>query len=794
MINKSFTFPKQMPLIPLKDTVVFPQTIMSLYINDVNSKNNIKKACKNNKLIFLSCLQNPGTNPNKVYKTGCVSMVMRMKVLENNRMKILIQGLKRAAVNKFENQQVHLNYFQHINQDKHVSEREKRTIQEIKDSLRQLSQTKKTFSRELFLVLNSVKSPGHFCDMLISNFEPKLKDLQKALETIDVRERIKMAKKIVQDELELSKLQGRLQNLIKKDLPKPLFPSSEPFKSPSIGNSYRKEELKEFKQRMEEKNLPKNVEKETLKHLSRLDKMHAESSEASMIRNYLEWIFELPWNDFSQDNLDLENAQNILDEEHFALKKSKERILEFLAVRRLNPKSLKSPILCFAGPPGVGKTSLGKSIARSMGRKYYRISLGGIRDEAEIRGHRRTYIGALPGKIIQALKSCGTKNPVIVLDEIDKMCSDFRGDPGSALLEVLDPEQNQFFKDHYLNLDFDLSYVFFIATANLTHQIPAALKDRLEVIPISGYTSSEKKQIAKQYLISKELKNNGLPENHINFTDRALETLIHAYTREAGLRNLRRQISSICRKAAKKFVLGQTEKMVLDENLVSHFLGGPCFFPEDNLQAPRVGVAAGLAWTETGGQILYVEAIDIKSKKGDFTLTGNLKDVMKESARAALSYVKRYIQKKSDAHLVEKLEKWFDTNEIHIHLRWGAIPKDGPSAGVTLASALLSLITNTPLKNTVAMTGEITLHGEVLPVGGIKEKALAAFNHGVKTCILPYKNKKDLDEIPKEVKQQMNFVLVSHLDEVFKEVLVEDSLNKKTSSKNAESSRLISAA
>ncbi len=770
------TFPKKIPLVPLKDTVVFPQSIISIYVNEISSQNSIKKALNHNKLIFLSCLQAPEMDSKKVYKIGCVGFIMRMRTLDNDqKMKILIQGLQRASINKIENNTAHISYFQKTNEKINLSEENKNDLVEIKSFLKQLSQTKESFSNELFLVLNSVKSPGQFCDMLISNFDLKTKDLQKALESLDINERIKMTKKIVQDELEISKLQGQIKNLIKKDLPKPVVSSPENFKTQHQVNNYKKEEIKEFRERIVEKNLPESAQKEAVKQLSRLEKMHIESSEASMVRNYLDWILDLPWNDLSNDNLDLKNAQKILDEDHFELKKSKERILEFLAVCRLKPKNLKSPILCFAGPPGVGKTSLGKSIARSMGRAYHRISLGGIKDEAEIRGHRRTYVGAMPGKIIQALKTCGAKNPVIVLDEIDKLCSDFRGDPSSALLEVLDPEQNQSFKDHYLNLDFDLSNVFFIATANLAHKIPPALKDRLEIITISGYTAEEKKQIARKYLISKELRNNGLPENHIDFTDEALNTLIHSYTKEAGLRNLSRQLASLCRKSAKNFVLGKTKKLVLDKKQVLEMLGSPHFFPEDHLKEARVGVATGLAWTEAGGEILYVEAINIKGKKGDFTLTGKLGDVMKESAQAALSFVKSYVQNLN----INLEEKWFDKNEVHIHLPGGAIPKDGPSAGVALASTLLSLVTNIPLKNTLAMTGEITLSGRVLPVGGIKEKTLAAFNNGVKTVILPEKNKKDLDEIPKEIKNQMNFILVSDLNEVFKEVLLIETLSNK---------------
>ena len=526
--------------------------------------------------------------------------------------------------------------------------------------------------------------------------------------------------------------------------------------------------MREYTQNLESLNLPKEVNKEAFKQLSRLEKMHTESSEASIIRNYLDWILELPWNELSEDNLDLKHAQKVLDEDHLGLQKIKERILEFLAVCYLKQNSSKGPILCFAGPPGVGKTSLGKSIAKSLGRAYHRISLGGLKDEAEIRGHRRTYVGAMPGKIIQALKHCGTKNPVIVLDEIDKLCFDFKGDPSSALLEVLDPEQNQAFRDHYLNLDFDLSQIFFIATANLVHNVPPALKDRLEVINLSGYTLEEKKQIAVKHLTSKELANNGLPKDHIELDESALSFLIQSYTREAGLRNLSRQLASLCRKAAKKFVLGEKKKLILNEKQIMNMLGCPYFHPEENLKTAQVGIATGLAWTEAGGETLSIETLRIKGKKSSLILTGKLGEVMKESAQASLSYVRSYVQKLN----LKIEESFFDHSEIHIHLPGGAVPKDGPSAGVALASALFSLVTNIPIKNTLAMTGEITLSGRVLPVGGIKEKVLAAFNNGIKTVILPKKNTKDLDEIPEKIRKGLTFVLVSNLEEVFKEVLL----------------------
>ncbi len=785
-MKKRIFLPKQMPLVSLKDTVVFPSSIMSIYINEPMAKKAVQKAFEQNKFIFLACLRPSETDSQQVYRVGCVGFIMKMRDLEDDRTKILIQGMERASIDSFEEGDVFISYFQEKTEGAILSEDDKQSLEEIRRLLKQLVKIKESVSQELLFLLDSAVNPDHFCDLLINSLDLKIKDQQKALETVNLKERIQLTLKTVQDDLEISKLQGRLKKLIKKEAPRPLLPAQEAFKPYQV-NSYKKEEAKEFKKKLDEKQLPQEAKTEALRQLARLEKMHTESSEASMVRNYLDWLLDLPWNNRSDDNLDLKNAQNILDQDHLELKKVKERILEFLAVCHLKkPKSLKGPILCFAGPPGVGKTSLGKSIARSLGRSYHRISLGGVRDEAEIRGHRRTYVGAMPGKIIQALKACQTKNPVIVLDEIDKLCSDFRGDPSSALLEVLDPEQNHSFKDHYLNLDFDLSHIFFIATANLAHNIPPALKDRLEIIPISGYTSTEKKQIAKKHLITKELKNNGLPKDHIHFTEEALDILIQSYTREAGLRGLRRELASLCRKAAKQFVLGAKKKMALGREQVAAMLGSPRFFPEEHLKKACVGIATGLAWTEAGGQLLHIEALKIPSRKGGLILTGTLGDVMKESAQAALSYVKSYAQS-----LNFNMEReWFDKNEIHVHLPGGAIPKDGPSAGAALASALLSLITNIPLKNTVAMTGEITLSGRVLPVGGIKEKTLAAFNNGVKNVILPEKNKKDLEDIPKEAKREMNFILVSSLDEAFKEVLLLESLSQagdlKESLKNKE--------
>ena len=594
-MNTKSLFSNPLPLVPLKDTVIFPKSILSIYINNQKSQQRVEKAYQENKMIFLSCLENPQKDSTKVYKTGCVSSIMRLKRQDNNRLKILVQGIQKAKIEKVDGDFVFLNPIP--DSEIKLSEKQNLLMNEIKGLLDQLTSLKVSFSYEIVTVLKSIDQPYQFCDMLISGLELKAKELQQFLEVEDLDEKIKTTLKLLKDHLEISTLQGKLQKLIKTESSYPISPES---LNAQNFNSYKKQEAKEYKQKLEQKELPEPAKKEAFKQLSRLEKMHTESSEASIIRNYLDWILDLPWNHSSTDNLDLDHAKKILDEDHLGLEKVKERILEFLAVCNLKSNSLSGPILCFSGPPGVGKTSLGKSIAKALGKSYHRISLGGLKDEAEIRGHRRTYIGSMPGKIVQALKICGSNNPVIVLDEIDKMCSDFKGDPSSALLEVLDPEQNKNFRDHYLNLDFDLSKVFFIATANMIHSIPPALKDRLEVISLSGYTLEEKKKIAQKHLIEKELKNNGLPERHVKITDLALSFLIQSYTREAGLRNLGRQLAGLCRKTAKKFVLGDKEPLVLDQKKIMNLLGSPSFHKEDPVSEPKIGIATGLAWTEMG--------------------------------------------------------------------------------------------------------------------------------------------------------------------------------------------------
>ena len=762
-------FPEELPLVPLKDTVVFPQAILSIYVSEKQAKKAVLESWESHRMILAASLKN--SKSSEVYELGSAAIIMRMRKTEDSRIKILIQGLSRASINKVTDKdylRAHVSYHEEEKlPSSELSPEAEKDFKEIKQNLAQLTGKTKFFSSDFLLIMSGISDPGQICDLILSNLSTKSADLQKGLEALNIEARLKITCRLLRGELDISRLQGRIHTLIQNHLPKKdQKPGSFQYSQNMPNSGNKKEDISEYTRRIQDKKLPNHVEKEASKQLKRLEKMHSESSEASMLRSYLDCILELPWEDCSEDNLDIKHAENILNEDHHGLEKAKERILEFLAVKNLKPKDSSTPILCFSGPPGVGKTSLGKSIAKAMNRKYFRIALGGVKDEAEIRGHRRTYVGAMPGKIIQALKTCQTKNPVIVLDEIDKLGADFRGDPSSALLEVLDPEQNNTFKDHYLNINFDLSQVLFITTANLVQNIPPALKDRLELLPISGYTLGEKVHIAKNYMVKKELSQNGLSEDHVSFTEESLKTLVTSYTQESGLRNLKRELASICRKLAKNFVLGDKNRVNIDKQDVFDILGSPYFLPEEQIKEARVGLATGLAWTSAGGQILHVEAIRVKNSKGKLILTGKLGDVMKESAQAALSYVK------SCSESLEIDPKWFDENEIHIHLPSGAIPKDGPSAGVTIASVLLSLVTKIPVKNTLAMTGEITLSGRVLPVGGIKEKVLAAFNHGIKEVILPFSNKKDLQEIPEEIQKQMNLILAKDLNDVFKSALL----------------------
>ena len=777
-MNNKIHIPQTLPLLPVRDAVVFPYMLLSLYIGRESSKKAIETALNRSRIVFLSTQKNAEEEiltGDCLFKTGTAGIILRMRSMKDGRMKVLVQGLSRAVLQdmyeKDQHYEVHIEEIQDL-EPPTPSPSAIKLMNQVKDTLKTITALGGPASPDLLMILEEVNQPGKLADLITGHFELKVHEMQNILEIVDSEKRLNELHRILSKEVEIIRMQNRIKKMVKSNLSR--FPGDGAVFPPAHLSQAgypdpKSEEIKDLVQKVEEAGLPDKSRKETLKQISRLEKMHPESSEASMIRGYLDWVVELPWNQSTQDNLSLERAREILETDHFGLHEVKERILEFLAVRRLKTDSqIKGPILCFVGPPGVGKTSLGKSIASAMQRKYHRVALGGIKDEAEIRGHRRTYVGAMPGKIIQALKQVQSNNPILVLDEVDKLGSDFRGDPSSALLEVLDPEQNCAFKDHYLNLNFDLSKVMFIATANLIENIPPALKDRMEIITLSGYTPKEKMEITQKYIVEKEIKNHGINLQDISFTQEGIEHLISHYTKEAGLRNLTREVGSLCRKVAKKVVLGESSQFVITPGRIKEFLGPAKFLKEDRLKESKVGVCTGLAWTQAGGEILYVEAIRISSSSNKgIILTGQLGKVMEESAQAAYSYIRMYSENLGIA------TNWFKKNEIHIHLPAGATPKDGPSAGVTLATALISLITNSPVRKDIAMTGEIGLQGQVLPVGGIKEKALAALSHGILNVILPAKNKPDIednnskDSTLKELREKMNFIFVENLDEVF---------------------------
>ena len=797
--DKVIDVPESLPLLPVRDIVVFPYMILPLYVGRDSSIKAVEESLSKNRLIFLASqkdIAEENPSPESIYPIGTVAMIMRMRKLSDGRVKVLIQGVCKAKITEFNTSAPYFETkIEKISDTVHsASEVEvEALIRTAKEQLEKIIALGRMLSPDILLVLDDVTDPGRLADLIASNLGLKVAEAQKVLETDCPVERLKVVNQILATEFEVLKTQSKLGNQgAKEDTGKAqrehfLREQMRAIKNELGDNDPKSEELEEIREKVNNSGMPPKVQEEALKQLARLKRMHPDASEASMVRTYLDWMVDLPWNVSSKDNLDLQRAKEILDEDHYDLHKAKDRVLEFLAVRKLKEKDMKGPILCFVGPPGVGKTSLGKSIARSMGREYHRIALGGVKDEAEIRGHRRTYVGAMPGKIVQALKQVKTNNPVIVLDEIDKLGSDFRGDPSAAMLEVLDPEQNSTFKDNYLNVDFDLSNVLFIATANVFENIPAALRDRMETLHISGYTDSDKLFIAKQHLVRRQMDANGIGPDQIEFTDEGLGFLIAHYTREAGLRNLEREVGSVCRKVAKKYVFGEVEKVVVDAEVVQELLGPARFLKEERLKENQVGVSTGLAWTQAGGEVLYVEALKMKGK-GGLTLTGQLGDVMKESAQAAASYAR------ANADWLEIDPDWFDEHQVHIHLPAGAIPKDGPSAGVTLSTALISLATGVPVKKDVAMTGEITLSGRVLPVGGIREKCLAALTHGVSTVILPLANKKDVVDIPEDFKKKMNFIFVENLDEVFAMALDRTEESKKPVGRAAKKGKPTSAA
>lgn len=776
--NEEISIPDQLPLLPVRDVVVYPYMILPLFVGREASIRAVNEALAKDRLIFLAAqkeIADENPNPDNIYPIGTIAMIMRMRKLPDGRVKILVQGLmKGTAVDFIQEKPFFISKVKQIKEK--VASRDQLEVEAVmrtvKEQLEKVISMGRVLSPDILMVVDDITDAGRLADLVASNLGLKVSEAQELLEIFDPVDRLRKVNEILIKELEILAMQARIRSQARDEMTKSqreyfLREQIRAIKTELGDNESKSEDIAELRAKIEAARMPEEVYQEAIKQAGRLERMHQDASEATIVRTYLDWLVDIPWSKTTQDNLDLNIAQKVLDEDHFGLKKIKERILEFLAVRKLKPGG-KGPILCFLGPPGVGKTSLGKSIGRAMGRKFVRISLGGVRDEADIRGHRRTYVGAMPGRIVQGLKQAGSNNPIFMLDEIDKLGADFRGDPAAALLEVLDPEQNFSFRDHYLNLPFDLSNVMFIATANMIDTIPAALRDRMEVITLAGYSEEEKLNIAKRFLITKQIEENGLKPSQIEVTDEAVERVVEQYTQESGLRNLERNIAGICRKVAKKFATGEVkgEKVVVNGNSIPKYLGPPKNLKEEERERDEVGVVTGLAWTQFGGDVLNIEVTMMKKMGGGVILTGSLGDVMKESAHTALSYIR------SKAAMYGIDEKVFSRYEIHVHVPQGAIPKDGPSAGVTLATAILSLLTGNPVRKDVAMTGEVTLRGKVLPIGGVKEKTLAALRHGIKEIIIPYRNHKDLDDVPKELRKRCKFQLAKEVDEVFCEALV----------------------
>lgn len=767
--------PATMPLLAVRDIVVFNYMILPLFVGREKSVQAVDAALNSNRYILI-CTQKDESvedpTPDDLYQIGTVAMIMRMLKMPDGRLKVLVQGLTRARITDFVRHEPYDKVRVEVIDELMVENpgpEEEALLRSVKEQSEKILTLRGIDTGEIMNVLNSVNEHGRLADLVASNLRMKSSEAQRILESHDPIERLNLVNSQLVKEVEVASMQAKIQSMAKEGMDKAqreyfLREQLKAIRRELGDKGGESEEIEELRSTLNSIGLPKKVKKEADKQLSRLESMHPDSSESTILRTYLDWIIDLPWKKTSKDRLDIKEAARILNEDHYNLEKVKERILEYLSVRKLNP-TMKGPILCFVGPPGVGKTSLGKSIARSLGRKFVRMSLGGMRDEAEIRGHRRTYIGAMPGRIIQSMKDAGTINPVIMLDEIDKLGSDFRGDPSSALLEVLDPEQNNSFTDHYLNVPYDLSKVMFICTANMLDTIPSALLDRMEVIRIPGYTEQEKITIARRYLLTRQIKENGLTEENLVISDAVLAEIIRGYTREAGLRNLEREIGSVCRKYARKVAEGKKGPFRLTSASLVKLLGQPKFMDEERENSMPAGVALGLAWTPYGGEILHIEC-SLLPGKGKLILTGKLGDVMKESAQAALSYAR------SKSKSLGITEDFFETHDIHIHVPAGATPKDGPSAGVTLVTALLSAISNEAVASDVAMTGEITLRGRVMPVGGIKEKILAAVSHGVNKVLIPARNAHDLDEIPKELRKRITVRTVETMDEIWPEVRV----------------------
>jgi ATP-dependent Lon protease len=759
--------PAELPVLPLREFVVFPYMVLPLFLFREESIAAVEDALAGDRLILLAAQRDPeieDPGPEDLHRVGTVAMVMRILRLPDGRVKALVQGLSKAQIQTFVEGEA--TRWAHVRPLPEPPEQEftvetEALMRAVRVRVEELLPFK-NLPPEVMTITANVDDPGRLADLVASNLRLRLGDAQEILETLDPLDRLAKVDDLLARELEVTTMQAELQSQVKDEMSRGqreafLREQLRAIQAELGEGDPRGDEILEYQARLEDAGMPTEAFDEAMRQLRRLERMHPDGPEAQVARSYLDWMADLPWSRVSPDRLDLTVAREILDDDHAHLDKIKDRILEFLGVRKLRQDS-RGPILCFVGPPGVGKTSLGRSIARSMGREFVRVSLGGMRDEAEVRGHRRTYVGALPGRIIQGVKQAGTRNPVFMLDEIDKLGADYRGDPSSALLEVLDPEQNAHFSDHYLNVPFDLSGVFFIATANLLDPIPGPLRDRMEIVRLSGYTPEEKIEIARSYLIPRQTEEAGLPEDRIQWSDPALQQLVTGYTAEAGVRNLERQVATVCRKIARRAAEGDESALKLTRKNLTAWLGPAPYVQEPGSDEGQIGVATGLAWTESGGDVLSIEAAMTRGK--GLVLTGQLGEVMKESGHAALTWVRA---RATDLGIEEKV---LGEHQIHVHVPAGAIPKDGPSAGVTMATAIASLATGVPVRADVAMTGEVTLSGRVLAVGGVREKALAALRQGIRTMILPKKNVDDLEDVPRELKRKMTFVPVSHMSEV----------------------------
>jgi ATP-dependent Lon protease len=768
--------PKSLPLLPLRDIIVFPHMVVPLFVGRQKSIAALEEAMAHEKAILLCAQKKAKTNEpvaEDIFPVGTIGQIIQLLRLPDGTVKVLVEGKQRARIRRFVDSDRFL-----LVEAEDIEEQSERTV-ELEALMRSVHSTFEAYVKlnkrippEMLTSVASIDDPARLADTIVAHLSLKLQDKQSILETESPGKRLEKLYELMQGEIEILQVEKKIRTRVKKQMEKTqkeyyLNEQMQAIQKELGERDEFKNEIQELEEKIKNKKMSKEATLKAKKELKKLKMMSPMSAEATVVRNYIDWILSLPWYDYTEDKLEIPEAERILDEDHYGLKKPKERILEYLAVQKLVEK-IRGPILCFVGPPGVGKTSLAKSIARAMNRRFVRISLGGVRDEAEIRGHRRTYIGALPGKIIQSLKKAGSGNPVFLLDEVDKMSTDFRGDPSSALLEVLDPEQNFSFNDHYLDLDYDLSKVMFICTANTMGGIPLPLQDRMEVIRIAGYTDLEKMSIAERYLIPKQREVNGLADVSVAFRRSAVRSLIHHYTKESGVRSLEREVGSICRKIAKDVLKtatgGDPRSYDVSQRAVQRYLGPAKYRYGTAEEKDQIGLTTGLAWTELGGELLTVEA-QVMPGKGKLMITGKLGEVMQESAQAAMSYVR------SRAEALGLDKRFLENIDIHVHVPEGAIPKDGPSAGITMATTLVSALCRFPVRRDVAMTGEITLRGRVLPIGGLKEKVLAAHRGGIKTVIIPKENAKDIREIPRKVREKLEIVVVEHADEVLRAAL-----------------------